>query len=74
MDEANIQRYVDYLQTYHKDIQFIIITHRKRTMEMADMLYGVTMEEEGVSKVLSFNLTEAKSERYSEQNRGGNDE
>ncbi|MDO5689728.1 MAG: chromosome segregation protein SMC [Tissierellia bacterium] len=55
LDEANIGRYVKYLRSFI-GIQFIIITHRKPTMELADVLYGVTMEEEGVSKMLSLAL------------------
>ncbi|QQY80761.1 condensin subunit Smc [Keratinibaculum paraultunense] len=58
LDEANINRYTNYLKSLSKDTQFIIITHRKSTMEIADVLYGVTMEEEGVSKVVSVKLTE----------------
>lgn len=56
LDEANIDRYTDYLDTIKEDTQFIIITHRKRTMEIANVLYGVTMEEKGVSKILSIEL------------------
>ena len=58
LDEANINRYTNYLKSLSKDTQFIIITHRKSTMEIADVLYGVTMEEEGVSKVVSVKLTD----------------
>lgn len=56
LDEANIGRYTSYLKDIGEATQFIIITHRKRTMEMADVLYGVTMEEEGVSKLISVEL------------------
>lgn len=55
LDDANIKRYADYLMTL-KDMQFIIITHRKLTMEIANVLYGVTMEEKGVSKIISVEL------------------
>lgn len=55
LDESNISRYLDYLKSF-KDIQFVIITHRKTSMEIADRLYGVTMEEEGISKVVSLEL------------------
>lgn len=55
LDESNISRYLDYLKSF-KDIQFIIITHRKTSMEIADRLFGVTMEEEGISKVVSLEL------------------
>ncbi|MCD1147067.1 chromosome segregation protein SMC [Peptoniphilus sp. KCTC 25270] len=58
LDEANIKRYTSYLQKMD-DIQFIMITHRKSTMEIADYLYGVTMQEKGVSSVLSMELEEA---------------
>ncbi len=56
LDEANIGRYTNYLKEHCRDTQFIIITHRKATMEMADVLYGVTMEEEGISKLISVEL------------------
>src|SRR5690606_684516 len=58
LDEDNIKRYTNYLKSLSKDTQFIIITHKKSTMEIADVLYGVTMEEEGVSKVVSVKLTD----------------
>jgi chromosome segregation protein len=56
LDDANIQRFVRMLQRFQTDTQFIIITHNKRTMEVAEMLYGVTMEEKGVSSVVSVDL------------------
>jgi chromosome segregation protein len=56
LDEANISRYTNYLKTFCYNTQFIMITHRKTTMEMSDILYGVTMEEEGVSKLISIKL------------------
>ncbi|WBW50621.1 chromosome segregation protein SMC [Peptoniphilus equinus] len=55
LDDANIKKYADYLMTL-EDIQFIIITHRKLTMEIANVLYGVTMEEEGISKIVAVKL------------------
>ena len=58
LDEANINRYTNYLNSFSNETQFIMITHRKGTMEMADVLYGVTMEEEGVSKMISVKLTD----------------
>lgn len=58
LDEANINRYTNYLKSLSHDTQFIMITHRKNTMEIADVLYGVTMEEEGVSKIVSVKLTD----------------
>lgn len=59
LDDANVLRFADYLNDLSKETQFIVITHRKGTMERADTLYGVTMQERGVSKVLSIKLEEA---------------
>ncbi len=56
LDEANIYRYTNYLKSFVGMTQFVMITHRKSTMEIADILYGVTMEEEGVSKLISVKL------------------
>ncbi|WP_164995817.1 chromosome segregation protein SMC [Miniphocaeibacter massiliensis] len=56
LDEANIFRYTKYLKSFTDTAQFIMISHRKSTMEIADILYGVSMEEEGVSKVISLEL------------------
>lgn len=56
LDEANISRYTNYLKTFCDDTQFVLITHRKTTMEIADILYGVAMEEEGISKLISVKL------------------
>lgn len=58
LDESNIERFLDFLKKYSQKTQFILITHRQKTMEEADVLYGVTMEEQGISKVLSLNLSE----------------
>ncbi|OVE76940.1 hypothetical protein BVX98_03990 [bacterium F11] len=60
LDEANVLRYVDMLRTFNEKTQFLIITHNKRTMEAANTLYGVTMEEFGVSKILSARLQKEK--------------
>ena len=54
LDEANLARFVEMLRSIARTVQVIIVTHRKRTMECADVLYGVTMEEQGVSKVFSL--------------------
>lgn len=56
LDEANISRYTKYLKSFTDTTQFIMISHRKTTMEIADILYGVSMEEEGVSKVISLEI------------------
>jgi chromosome segregation protein len=63
LDEANVTRFADYLREFADETQFIVVTHRKGTMEAADVLYGVTMEEGGVSKLVSVRLDddEAKS-------------
>ncbi|MEI5906144.1 chromosome segregation protein SMC [Bacillus spongiae] len=60
LDEANVQRFSSYLRNFSQDSQFIVITHRKGTMEEADVLYGVTMQESGVSKLVSVKLEETK--------------
>ncbi|UXS60874.1 chromosome segregation protein SMC [Staphylococcus ureilyticus] len=56
LDEANVIRYAQYLKALSNQTQFIVITHRKGTMEFSDRLYGVTMQESGVSKLVSVNL------------------
>ena len=56
LDDVNVYRYAEYLKKYTKDTQFLVITHRKGTMEVADTVYGVTMEEKGISKLLSIKL------------------
>ncbi len=58
LDEANVARYANYLKKFARQTQFIVISHRKPTMESADILFGVTMEEKGVSKVVSVKLSE----------------
>lgn len=59
LDDANVLRFANYLKKYANNTQFILITHRKGSMSVADALYGVTMEEKGVSKLLSLKLKEA---------------
>ena len=56
LDDVNVGRYAMYLKKFSDDTQFLVITHRKGTMEIADTVYGVTMEEKGISKLLSMNL------------------
>lgn len=61
LDEANVKRFGDYLNRFDKDSQFIVVTHRKGTMAAADSIYGVTMQESGVSKIVSVKLTDIES-------------
>ena len=56
LDDVNVYRFADYLKKFSKETQFLVITHRKGTMEAADTVYGVTMEENGISKLLSIKL------------------
>ena len=58
LDEANVYRYAEYLREFSHSTQFIAITHRKGTMENVDSLYGVTMEEQGISKLVSIKLSD----------------
>ena len=58
LDDANVGRFTDMVKEFSKNTQFIIITHNKRTMAMADVLYGVTMEESGVSKLVSLRMND----------------
>jgi len=57
LDDANVKRYADFLKRFSKGTQFVVITHRKGTMEVSDALYGITMEEKGVSKVVSVDFS-----------------
>ena len=58
LDEANVERFVNLIKEFSSGTQFIVVTHNKRTMESARRLYGITMEESGVSKVMSVNLAD----------------
>ena len=58
LDEVNVDRFAAYSKMYSENTQFIIITHRRGTMEVADTLYGITMQEKGISKVLVVNMNE----------------
>ncbi len=60
LDDSNVSRYADYLHKLTKDTQFIVITHRRGTMNAADILYGITMQEKGVSTLVSVNLLDEK--------------
>ena len=61
LDEANVKRFGDYLNRFDKNSQFIVVTHRKGTMAAADSIYGVTMQESGVSKIVSVKLKDLES-------------
>jgi chromosome segregation protein len=56
LDDKNTRRFTDVIKTYSENIQFIVITHNKSTMSIADSLYGVTMSESGVSQIVSVKL------------------
>ena len=58
LDDANVFRFAEFLKELRSSTQFIVVTHRKGTMESADALYGVTMEQEGVSKLVSVKLVD----------------
>ncbi len=60
LDDANVEAFGNYLKKYRDNTQFIIITHKKKTMEYADILYGITMQESGVSKIVSVKLEDVK--------------
>jgi chromosome segregation protein len=62
LDDVNVMRYARYMRTLADKTQFIVITHRRGTMEEADVLYGVTMQEQGVSKILTINLNNLAKE------------
>ncbi len=68
LDDSNVSRFAQYLKNFSKETQFIVITHRKPTMMLADSLYGVTMEERGVSKIVSVKLEDAIKNSSEEQN------
>ena len=62
LDEANVERFAKYLKNFSADTQFIVITHKKVTMELADALFGVTMQEKGVSSIVSVQLSDVSPE------------
>ncbi len=62
LDDVNVRRFAEYIRRLSGETQFIVITHRRGTMEEADMLYGVTMQEQGVSRLLMLNLAEAEKQ------------
>ncbi|MBP5467019.1 MAG: chromosome segregation protein SMC, partial [Clostridia bacterium] len=68
LDEANVDRFASYLHNFSKETQFIVITHRKPTMELADALFGVTMQEKGISKMVSVKLSDVATFNELNQN------
>ena len=62
LDDNNVARFAQYMRAMADRTQFIVITHRRGTMEAADVLYGVTMQEQGVSKILTINLNDMAKE------------
>jgi chromosome segregation protein len=65
LDETNVGRFADLMYALSKDTQFLVVTHSKRMMQSADMIYGVTMQEPGVSKVVSVRLGSREQQRAS---------
>ena len=59
LDDVNVTRYAQYLRSFADTTQFLLITHRRGSMEAADRLYGVTMREKGISKILTIDISEA---------------
>lgn len=68
LDEANVIRFAEYLRKLSGKTQFILITHKRNTMEQADYLYGVTMQRNGISNILSLDIEEAEKELLKEKN------
>ena len=60
LDDSNLRRLLTYLETLRQETQLIMITHQRRTMEMSDVLYGVSMQSDGVTKVISQKLDKSK--------------
>ena len=63
LDEVNVARFAEYIKRYSGDTQFVMITHRRGTMEAANRLYGVTMPERGISKVLELDVGEISGKK-----------
>jgi chromosome segregation protein len=61
LDDSNLRRFISFINSMRKDTQFLIVTHQRRTMEMADTLYGVSMQADGVSKLVSQSLEQAQN-------------
>ena len=67
LDESNVMRFSQVLKDFLKISQFIIITHNKRTIELADVMYGITMQERGVSKIVSVKFLDEKKKAEGEK-------
>ena len=67
LDDINVERFADYMKRADFATQFICVTHRRGTMEAADMLYGVTMQEKGVTKLLELNVSELEKKLLGEK-------
>ena len=63
LDEANTGMYADFLKDYSSKTQFVIITHRKESMEVSDAMYGIAMQERGISSLVSVKLTDAQDQK-----------
>ena len=61
LDEANTEKFSNMVRDFSKNTQFIVVTHNRNTMNVADYIYGITMEEAGISKVISMQLVEAQA-------------
>ena len=68
LDDVNVARFGQYVKRYSRQTQFIVITHRRGTMEIADKLYGVTMPQKGISKVLTMDVNDVGKDRILSQN------
>jgi len=62
LDDRNVERFAGYLRGFSGKTQFIVITHRRGTMEAADVLYGVTMQEQGISRILHLDLNQMEQQ------------
>ena len=62
LDESNVLRFVNLIKSYSEKSQFVIITHNRRSIETADVIYGITMEEFGISKIISLHLVKPQTQ------------
>ena len=67
LDESNIGRFCRVLQDFIKQSQFIVITHNKKTISIADVMYGITMQQSGISKIVSVKFADKKSDKKEEE-------